>query len=100
VEEEWVAEAAEALERITHDPMADAHRGTIRILTVSDPSRRRGYQPCAMRLALEAPGLAEEMDYEGVFPRGRWPRVGTVLRARISRKTPRIIEANWDAAVG
>jgi hypothetical protein len=100
VEEEWVAEAAEALERITHDPMADAHRGTVRILSVSDPAPRRGYQACTMRLALEAPGLAEEMDYEGVFPRTQWPRVGAVIRARISRKTPRIVEANWESAVG
>lgn len=95
-----MAEAAEALERITHDPMADAHRGVIRILSVSDPLPRRGYQPCTMRLALEAPGVAEEIEYEGVFPRTHWPRVGAVIRARISRKTPRIIEADWESATG
>ena len=100
MEEEWVAEAAEGLERLTRDPMADAQRGTVRILSVSDPLPRRGYQPCTMRLALEAPGLAEEMDYEGVFPSRRWPRVGAVLGARISRKTPRIIEADWESATG
>lgn len=97
MEEEWVEGAAESLERITRDPMADAYRGTVRVVSASEPARRGMYQACTMQLALEAPGLAPEtLDTEFVFPRRRWPAVGAVVPARISRSEPRQIDARWD----
>ena len=96
--EEWEVDAAKALERATGSPMADAFVGTIRILSLTPPGRGWPYQTCTMELALEAPGLAPEtLSTEVVLDRKHWPAVGTVLRARISRGLPRMIDANWDA---
>lgn len=78
--------------------MADAFRGTARILSLSAPKPRGRYQTCQMRLQLEAPGLdPETLDTEVVLDRKYWPEVGTVLRARISRRTPRMLDVDWDA---
>jgi hypothetical protein len=96
--EDWEEGAAETLERLTGSPMADAHVGTIRILSLTPPTRRRRYQTCTMDLALEAPDLPEEtLRTEVVLDRRFWPEVGTVLRARISRRRPRMIDADWEA---
>src|SRR6478609_6803060 len=96
--EEWEEDAAEQLERLTHSPMADAFRGTVRILSLSAPKPRGRYQTCQMQLQLEAPGLEPEaLDTEVVLDRKYWPAVGTVLRARISRRTPRMLEVDWEA---
>ena len=96
--EDWEADAAEALERLTHSPMADAIRGTIRIISLSQPRGRSRYQACQMELRLEAPDLdPEPLSTEVVLDRRYWPEAGMVLRARISRKRPRMIDVNWDA---
>ena len=96
--EEWEVEAAETLERVTRSPMADAFVGTIRILSLTPPGRGWRYQTCTMELALEAPGLEPEtISTEVVLDRRHWPAVGTVLRARISRGRPRMIDADWEA---
>lgn len=96
--EDWEEDAAEALERLTHSPMADAIRGTIRIVSLSEPRGRSRYQACRMELMLEAPDLdPEPLSTEVVLDRRYWPKAGMVLRARISRKRPRMIDVNWDA---
>ena len=96
--EEWEEEAAEQLERLTRSPMADAFRGTVRILSLSSPKPRGRYQTCQMELQLEAPELqSETLETEVVLDRRYWPAVGTVLRARISRRKPRMLEVDWEA---
>jgi hypothetical protein len=96
--EDWEEGAAETLERLTGSPMADAVRGTIRIVGLSEPRGRSRYQTCTMELVLEGPGLdSEPLTTEVVLDRRYWPTVGLVMRARISRRKPRMIDVNWDA---
>lgn len=96
--EDWEEEAAENLERLTHSPMADALHGTIRIAALTAPAGRMRYQTCAMDLILRAPGIdGEPLRTEVVLDRRYWPTAGMVLRARISRERPRLIDVNWDA---
>lgn len=95
--EEWEEGAAETLERLTGSKMADAHRGTIRIVSRSEPRGWSRYQTCAMEVILEAPDLpAEPLSTEVVFDKRHWPAAGTVLPARISRRQPRLFEVNWE----
>ncbi|NYF18013.1 hypothetical protein HDC37_002869 [Microbacterium sp. AK009] len=96
--EEWEDDAAATLERLSGSRMADAYVGAIRILSLTPPTQRRRYQVCTMDLALEAPGLeGETLQTEVVLDKRYWPDVGTVLRARISRRKPRMIDADWEA---
>lgn len=96
--EDWEEGVAEALERLTGSPMADAVPGTIRIVGLSEPKGRSRYQACEMDLILEGPGLeSEPLTTEVILDRQYWPTVGMVLRARISRRQPRMIDVNWDA---
>lgn len=96
--EDWEEDAAEVLERLTHSPMANAVPGTIRIVSLSQPTGRMRYQTCEMDLILQAPGIdAEPLRTEVVLDRRYWPDAGMVLRARISQRQPRMIDVNWDA---
>lgn len=96
--EEWEEGAAASLERLTGSPMADALQGTIRIVSLSQPKGWLRYQSCDMELILEGPGLdSEPLTTEVILDRRYWPKPGMVLRARISRRKPRMIDVNWDA---
>src|SRR6188508_297702 len=96
--EDWEEGAAETLERLIGSPMAGAVQGTIRIVSLSEPKGRLRYQACEMDLILEGPGLdSEPLTTEVILDRRYWPKTGMVLRARISRRTPRMIDVNWDA---
>ncbi|WJL94253.1 hypothetical protein QSU92_09600 [Microbacterium sp. ET2] len=96
--EDWEDGAAETLERLTASSMADAYVGTVRILSLTPPTQRRRYQTCTMELALQVPELeGETLRTEVVLDKRYWPEVGVVLRARISRRKPRMIDADWDA---
>jgi hypothetical protein len=96
--EDWEEGAAETLEKLTGSPMADAVHGTIRIVGLSEPKGRWRYQTCTMDLILEGPGLdSEPLTTEVVLDRRYWPSVGLVMRARISRRQPRMIDVNWEA---
>ncbi|TQK18106.1 hypothetical protein FBY40_0592 [Microbacterium sp. SLBN-154] len=96
--EDWEDGAAETLERLSGSTMADAYVGTIRILSLTPPTLRRRYQTCTMELALEVPEIeGETLRTEVVLDKRYWPEVGTVLRARISRRKPRMIDVDWDA---
>lgn len=96
--EDWEEGAAEAMERLSGSRMADAHRGTMRIVSLSEPRGRSRYQTCTMDVILEAPDLAPEpLTTEVVLDRRYWPVPGTTLRARISRRLPRMLEVDWEA---
>ncbi|HWI31516.1 MAG TPA: hypothetical protein VNT50_08485 [Microbacterium sp.] len=96
--EDWEEGAAESLERLTGSPMADALHGTITIVSLSEPRGWLRYQECRMEVVLEAPGLApENLSTEFVLDRRYWPKPGTVLRARISKATPRLLDVDWNA---
>ena len=92
--EEWEDDAAATLERLSGSRMADAYVGAIRILSLTPSTQRRRYQVCTMEVALEAPELeGETLQTEVVLDKRYWPEVGTALRARISRRKPRMIDA-------
>jgi hypothetical protein len=94
----WEDDAAAMLDRASHGPLAGAHVGTLRILSLTPPGRFGRYQLCRMRVELAAPDLeAEPLDTEVVLDKRFWPEVGAVVPARISRDTPRQFEADWDA---
>lgn len=95
--EDWEEGAAEALERVTGSKLADALHGTIRIVSVTPPAGRMRYKPCQMELILNAEGIEDEqLSTEVILDRRYWPAPGLVLRARISRRKPRMIDVNWD----
>lgn len=90
-------EATAWLEKITHDPMADAVRGTATTVAVSAPTGRGRHQSCRVTLRVEAAGIApHEVEDELVFPVKRWPIVGLVLPARVSPTDPRALEVDWE----
>lgn len=94
---DWTDEAAEQLEELIGDPLADAVRGTIRIVGRSAPARRPRYQECLLDVVAEAPGLdPAPVSTTGVFDRKRWPEVGTVVPARVSPTQRGAIEILWD----
>ncbi|MET0813243.1 MAG: hypothetical protein ABWY03_09320 [Microbacterium sp.] len=98
MEEPWVQEAADALEKITRDPMADAVAGTVRIVSASAPAGRGRYQECELELLAAAAGIPDRTVEEVVvFSTRSWPAVGAVLPARISRSHPGSIDVDWDA---
>ena len=83
---------------MTGSPMADAIHGTIRIVSLSQPTGRGRYQASDMELILEGPDLEPEpLSTQVILDRRYWPVAGMVLRARISTRRPRMIEVNWDA---
>jgi len=89
--------AAAWLERLTRDPLADAVRGRVRVVAVSEPAARGRYQECDLDLLVEADGIPPtRVRQQLVFPRKTWPRVGDVVPARVSRSDPEVFEADWD----
>ncbi|WP_439593327.1 hypothetical protein [Microbacterium sp.] len=98
MEEPWVQEAADALEKITRDPMADAVAGTARVLSVSAPRRRGRYQECDLELLIEVPGREPRTARAAVvFSTRTWPTVGAVLPARVSTTDEAAFAVKWDA---
>lgn len=96
--EPWVDEAAEMLEKITRDPLADAVRGRVRIVSASERTGRARYQPCTLEVVTQADGIPEtRVQTEVVTSAKYWPRVGSVLPALISPSDPTHIEVDWDA---
>lgn len=94
--DEW-DEMAQWIERATRDPMADAVRGRVTVVMVSEPEGRARYQECRLELRAEAPGVtARTVTTSAVFPRNRWPKPGDVLVARVSPSHEDAIEVAWD----
>ena len=89
---------ARQLERMMGDPIADAVPGTVLIVSVSEPTRRWGYQACQIEVVPEAPGVEPvRVATEVVTTRKNWPKLGGILPARISTTHPERMEINWDA---
>ena len=89
---------ARQLERMMGDPIADAVLGTVLIVSVSDPTRRWGYQACQIEVVPDAPGVEPiRVATEVVTTRKNWPKLGGILPARISTTHPERMEINWDA---
>lgn len=85
------------LEKVTRDPLADAVRGRVRVVSASEPAARGRYQECDLELVAEADGIPPTVVRQQlVFPRKVWPRAGDVVPARISRSRPDVFEADWD----
>jgi hypothetical protein len=86
------------LERLLGDPIADAVAGTVMIVSVSEPTRRWGYQACQIEIVPDAPGIEPvRVATEVVTTRKHWPKVGGILPARISTTRPERMDINWDA---
>lgn len=91
-----LAQAAQWLERITGDPLADAVRGRVRVIAVSAPTGRRRYQECTVELAVTAGGAPPHtLTQVVVLPRSAWPKVGDVLVAAVSPSRPDALEVDW-----
>ncbi|MEN2738601.1 hypothetical protein ABCS02_12485 [Microbacterium sp. X-17] len=96
--EEWVDGVAQQFERVTGNPLADAVRGTVRIVALSEPEGRGSYRPSRVELLAQADGVPPRVVIvEAVFPRKHWPKAGTVLPARISPTHADAVEVDWDA---
>ncbi|WP_431778710.1 hypothetical protein [Microbacterium aurantiacum] len=94
--DEW-DEMAQWLEKATKDPMADAVRGRVTVVSVSEPQGRARYQECRVELRAEAAGIPQRtVSTEAVFPKNRWPKPGDVHAARISPSHEDAIEVDWD----
>lgn len=91
-----LVQAAQWLERITGDPLADAVRGRVRVVAVSAPTGRRRYQECTVELAVTASGAPPHaITQVVVLPRSAWPKVGDVLVAAVSPSRPDALEVDW-----
>lgn len=96
--EPWVDEAAEMLEKITRDPLADAVRGTVRVVSASERVGRARYQACELEVITTTEGIPETRVHTEVVTSAKyWPRVGSTLPALISPSDPTHIEVDWDA---
>ncbi|MDQ1128917.1 hypothetical protein [Microbacterium sp. SORGH_AS_0888] len=97
----WTDEAAEQLEKILHDPLADAVRGQAEVVSVSAPSGRGRYQEATVELELSAPGLpGSRITTTGVFAVKAWPTVGFRAPARVPPSDPASAEVDWSALAG
>jgi hypothetical protein len=98
MEEEWVGDVVEQLERITRDPMAGAARGAIRVVSISAPVGHGRYQELTVQAQVLALGMKEKtVPLIVVLDTRRLPAVGAVLPARISRTHEGMIEVEWES---
>lgn len=98
MEEPWIDDAARMLEKATHDPLADAVRGRVRIVAASERAPRGRYQPCQVEVITDTEGIPPTTVHTEVVTSAKyWPRVGMVLPALISPSDPTHLEVNWDA---
>lgn len=91
-------QAAEWLEKITRDPMSDARRGTVTVVSASEPAAKGRYQECTVELRTAGDGIPDAVVTTAVvLPRTVWPRAGDVLPADISVSQPEHLEVVWEA---
>lgn len=92
-----VDRAARQLERLLHDPMASAVRGTVELTAVSEPTGRGRYQEATIELLASAPGLAPTtVAVAVVLPVRHWPTPGMRLPAMIPPAEPQALEVDWE----
>ncbi|MFE1644107.1 hypothetical protein [Microbacterium sp. P01] len=90
-------EVAHQLEVMTGSPLADAVRGRVRVLAVSEPARRGRFQECRLELLAEATGVVPTtVQTTAVIQRRYWPETDMILPARISRSRPHVLEVDWE----
>lgn len=88
-------DAAAQLERLTGSPMAGAVRGTVRIVSVTEPRGRGRYQEAHLEVLPDAPGLELGLlRTDVVLDRRYWPATGMVLPADIAPSGA--LEIHWD----
>jgi len=93
--EEWVDDAAASLEKLVGSPMAGAVHGTVRIVSISEPTKRGRYQEAQLQVEVAGPGIETAIvPTDVVLDRKYWPAVGTVLPARIAPSGA--MDVNWD----
>ncbi|MBB2975287.1 hypothetical protein FHX49_000853 [Microbacterium endophyticum] len=96
--EPWVEDAAKQIEKLLGDPMADAVRGRVQVLSVSERVGRAAYQECRVEVRAEAPGMEPAtVQTTGVFNRAHWPKPGTIYPAAIAPQHPSSLEVNWES---
>lgn len=100
MEEEWIGDTARQIERLLGDPMGQAVRGTVTVLSASPRTARPNYQECIVEVRAEAPGMDPTIvRTTGVFGRAHWPVAGTVFRADIPPQKPSVLDVDWEAHV-
>ena len=86
------------LKRFLSDPLADAVKGTARILSVSEPVGRSPFSKCVLEVYAEAPGIEPRtVSVDAVLRRKHWPQVGMVVPARIPPANPHLVSLNLEA---
>lgn len=91
-----VDDAAEQLERLLHDPLSTAVRGTLTLTAVSEPAPRGRYQEALIDGVATAPGLPPTaVRLRVVLPVRHWPSPGIRLPARIPPGEPGALEVDW-----
>jgi hypothetical protein len=86
------------LKKFFSDPMADAVKGTAKILSVSEPVGRAPFSKCVLEVLAEAPDIEPRtVSFEAVLRVKHWPRVGMVVPARIPPGRPDLVALNLDA---
>lgn len=88
--------AARQLERLLHDPLASAVRGTVELTSVPPPAPRGRYQEVRIDAVAEAPGMAPTaVVLTVVLPAKHWPAVGMRLSALVPPSEPQSLEVDW-----
>ena len=86
------------LKKFFSDPMADAVRGTAKILSVSEPVGRAPFSKCVLEVYAEAPEIEPRtVTFEAVLRVKHWPRVGMVVPARIPPGRPDLVALDLEA---
>jgi hypothetical protein len=89
-------DAARQIERLLHDPLETAVRGTLEITGVSEPAARGRYQEAIIEGVAVATGASPvTVSLRVVLPVKFWPTVGMRLPARIPPAQPDALEVDW-----
>ncbi len=93
---DWSDQAAEQLERLLRDPIAEAVRGTAEIVSISTPEARGRYQEAQLELRAWAEGIPPvTVSMAVVLPTKHWPAAGVRLPAMIPPTAPQELEVDW-----
>lgn len=86
------------LKKLLSDPMADAVKGSAKILSVSEPVGRAPFSNCVLEVLAEAPEIEPRtVRVDAVLRVKHWPRVGMVVPARIPPDRPDLVALNLAA---
>lgn len=92
--EDWVDDAAAALEKLSGSPLADTVAGAVRITAVAVPPGKRRYEETDVDVVAGAPGIPPfALTLRVVLDRKRLPEAGKILPARVA---PGFADVDWD----